>query len=283
LLALLFASGGLLPGAAPTGGARLAEAAALGQGPPLVTPTSLPAQPPPNPAGAGAGPFATEPTPMTVAPATAPGAIPGTGTGAAPAAIAPAEVLGLTPTVAPLALVTVTPTPQPVVLSSTCANPNAAAAPPPAPAVVSAPAVMPAPIMPGPFPPLPFGPPFPLLGGIPGLPVPGMPVPGVLPAALAPAPAPAPPAATNNAPVLSCVNTAVGVALSWTPLRPAPGPVTYTVFRCDRTASPGQPGCESIFTTDRPTLFGPVTLGADYAVQVQSGSNLYVVSNRVPL
>jgi len=75
----------------------------------------------------------------------------------------------------------------------------------------------------------------------------------------------------------------VGVALQWTPLRGAAGTVTYTIYRCDRTAVPGQPGCESVFTTDTPVLFGPVSLGADYIVQAQTSGNLIVVSNRVPL
>jgi hypothetical protein len=166
-------------------------------------------------------------------------------------------------------LVTITPTPQPVVLASTCSNSSV-------PGVV-APAVAAAPL---PFPGMAL--PFPLLGASPLLPFPPLPLPGPLPPILAPPLAPPAPAATNNAPLLSCVNTSVGVALQWTPLRGTSDKVTYGVYRCDRTAVPGQPGCDSVFTTDSPVLFGPVSLGADYIVQATSG-NLIVVSNRVPL
>jgi hypothetical protein len=82
---------------------------------------------------------------------------------------------------------------------------------------------------------------------------------------------------------LSCVNTATGVALRWTPLRAPAGTVSYAVYRCDRTAVPGQPGCESMFTTDAPALVGPITLGADYIVQAQTNANVIVVSNRLEL
>jgi len=130
---------------------------------------------------------------------------------------------------------------------------------------------MPEPIMP-------FGP-LPLIGALPGLPFVGFP------------PAPMPPAgpvtgtsgAPPGSPVLSCVNTTSGVALAWAPYRTSSGTVTYSVFQCDRTATPGQPGCTQIFTTDTPSLVGPVSLGYDYLVQAQAPSNVIVVSNRVSL
>jgi hypothetical protein len=59
--------------------------------------------------------------------------------------------------------------------------------------------------------------------------------------------------------------------------------VTYTVHRCNRAAIPGQPGCESFFTTDAPALVGPISLGADYIIQAQTSPNVIVISNRLEL
>jgi len=82
---------------------------------------------------------------------------------------------------------------------------------------------------------------------------------------------------------LTCVNSTLGVALRWTPLRTVAGPVSYVVYRCDRYAEPGGPGCERLFTAESPVLVGPVSLGADYVVQAQPPASLAVSSNRLVL
>jgi hypothetical protein len=110
-----------------------------------------------------------------------------------------------------------------------------------------------------------------MLGGLPPI---------AAPAAPPPAAAPAPPA---NSPVVTCVNTTSGIALSWTPYRPSSGTTSYTVYQCDRNSMPGQPGCTLVFTTDSPTLFGPVSMGYDYLVQAQAPPNVIIVSNRLSL
>jgi hypothetical protein len=104
--------------------------------------------------------------------------------------------------------------------------------------------------------------------------------PGV-PSAMMPA---APSAAgSSGSPVLTCVNTTSGVALSWAPYRAAGSAVTYTVYQCDRTSTPGQPGCTVLFTTDMPQLVGPISLGYDYLVEARVPPNVVIVSNRVSL
>jgi hypothetical protein len=299
--------GATLPFAeSPVQGAPLGSLAAQPPPAPLsqATPTATPTA---TPAAAAAQPIPA--TPTLAAGAAAPAAP--AGAAAAPPAAGAATAAGAA-SVAPQPTITMTPTA--VVLSSVCSNrPPAAAAPAmPMPGAMPFSAAMPmtspfsaAMPMASPFgwgAPSPFSPfsSLPLLGGLPGIPgfgapmlagpsplglpaIPAMPAGAgapVMPAIPAGAAAPAPPA---DSPVVTCVNTTSGIALSWTPYRASSGTASYTVYQCDRNSMPGQPGCALVFTTDAPTLFGPVSMGYDYLVQAQAPPNTIIVSNRLSL